>query len=564
MRSKKRWVWLAIGLSVVGAALVLIAVLVIRELDVERQERRIAHLATEFTGRQVEILGGLEIGFSWRPTVIAKDVHIANAAWGSDPTMLSADRVEVSLSLERLLSSRSIDFVRIALSGVYLLLETDARGRRNWDLDTAGSEGGVAESAHDVFPESVVIKDLDLHIRGPDSAGAAPIAVSRVSLEAKTRAQPLKLELRARPAGTEFSAVGTIGSFEDWLQGSRLPISLDLHWGISQFSTDATLEFGERPRLEGRILSGNVDLGEWVSARSEPATTGGRLFSSAPLGLAHLVSSNAEISLVVEKVVDERAHLEIRHAEVALKGGVLRVDSAKVFLSGAKADASLQIDGRGTAPRVRFFVLARQLDLGELLGRLGVTDEIEAVVDLRVKVRGTGDSVAALLGTLDGDLAYSVTRGQIPTAYFGRLVSDLPSLVIPWAQPRPRVDLECAGARFSILRGVARTQDMMFDTSRLTIRAEGEVDLGTETLSFTLAPRPRDHKLLSVATDISLSGPLRNPSAFPRPVDVLGSAARLALGPVRMLNPFPGADATRRAECTEHTQGLVESGSSGE
>ncbi|MEE2679212.1 MAG: AsmA family protein [Myxococcota bacterium] len=562
MRSRKRWLWLAVPLGVVCAVLAGVAAIVVRELDVERQERRISQVISDFTGREVDIRGGLEIGLSWRPTLVARDVSISNAAWGSQPTMLSADRVEVTLSLERLLSG-SIDLVRVALSGVRLLLETDARGARNWDLEAADSDEAAVPLGHDFFAENVVIEDLELRIRGPGSTGDAPIEIPRISVATETFEQPIEFKLRARPAGTEFSATGTIGSLQEWMDGSRVPFALDLRWGGSRFSIEAALDLGERPRLKGRILSGRVDLQSWFGERPQSSGTGGRLFPSAPLGLKGLVSSNADIQLVVDRVVDERARLEIRHAELALRGEVLRVDSAQILLSGARVDASMEIDGRRTEPRVQFSLLTHKLDFGTLLRRLGVNDEIAAIVDLRANLRGTGDSVAALLGSLDGDLATSVTRGQIPTAYVSRLVSNLPSLLMPWAQPAARVDIECAGARFSILRGVARTQDLMLDTSRLTIRAAGEFDLGAETLSFTLAPRPRDHNLLTLATDINLSGSLRDPSAFPHPIDLLGSAARLALGPVRVLSPFRGTDATRRAECAEHTRNLVGGNSGG-
>jgi hypothetical protein len=107
------------------------------------------------------------------------------------------------------------------------------------------------------------------------------------------------------------------------------------------------------------------------------------------------------------------------------------------------------------------------------------------------------------------------------------------------------VEIVCAIAEFTIERGVARSQALMFDTERLTLRGAGEVDLANETLRLRLAPRPRNHRLLSLATDLTLTGPLSRPQAFPSPIGLVGSAARLALKPVRLLTPLVGAGATR-------------------
>ena len=296
MRSRKRWLWLAVPLGVVCAVLAGVAAIVVRELDVERQERRISQVISDFTGREVDIRGGLEIGLSWRPTLVARDVSISNAAWGSQPTMLSADRVEVTLSLERLLSG-SIDLVRVALSGVRLLLETDARGARNWDLEAADSDEAAVPLGHDFFAENVVIEDLELRIRGPGSTGDAPIEIPRISVATETFEQPIEFKLRARPAGTEFSATGTIGSLQEWMDGSRVPFALDLRWGGSRFSIEAALAF-----RAGVAPGGDAAIVQYLHAL---AVRGGSLLAKA-LGTEMLPASQTG-AMVNVRVPCERA-----------------------------------------------------------------------------------------------------------------------------------------------------------------------------------------------------------------------------------------------------------------
>ena len=542
MRSAKFWIPVTIAVAFAAVAL-----FVVRELDMERQEKRIADLATALTGRQVEVRGGLGLGFSMRPTLVAKDVRVANASWGSQPTMLTAERVDVSLALFPLFFG-VVELLSVKLSGVHLLLETDAAGRRNWDLGFDERAGDAAESEFGWSLEKVLVEDLVLEIGGPGSGVSDPIVVSRIALAADDSTKLLRMELSARPDGVEFEAIGSVGSLEDWFSGGQVPFALDFRWGDSEFKTDATLDLGKRPRLRGRVVSGTVEIEDWLAAGSEkPDERAQRsgLFPTSPLGLGAVGSSNFDISLAVGSIVDERARLELTHAEASLKGGVLRFESVQGVLSDAAIGGSLEIDARAKVPRIRLDFTARDLDFGDLLGRLQLTDEVDAVIDARVELRGSGDSVAAILGNLDGNVAVAVSHGEIPTGYVDRLVSDLSALIMPWARPPKRVEIVCAIAEFTIERGVARSQALMFDTERLTLRGAGEVDLANETLRLRLAPRPRNHRLLSLATDLTLTGPLSRPQAFPSPIGLVGSAARLALKPVRLLTPLVGAGATR-------------------
>ncbi len=551
MRSPKFWILVTVVLAM-GA----LAVFIVRELDVERQERRITDLATAFTGRQVEIRGGIRIGFSLRPTLVAEDVRIANAAWGSRPTMLTAERIDVSLALLPLFSG-SVEISEVKFSGVDLFLETDSGGRRNWDLGTDKDDGGTGGSEVDVSVQTVAIENLSLEIRGPGSGGGSPIEVARLTVRTDDATQLLNLDLSANLAGAEFVAVGTVGSLEDWLSARKVPLSLGLRWGISELKAETTLELGGRPRLHGRVLSGTIDIEEWLSDGSEDSedpSDQGRLFSSTPLGLAAVGSSNADVSLAVSNVVGTRARLDLQHADISSNRGILQLNSVKGVVSGAEIEGSLEIDGRAATPRVRLTLLAHNLDLGALLRRLALTDAVDAVIDVRVNVHGSGDSVAALFGSLDGDVALAASRGEIPTSFVSRLVSNLPRLIMPWAHPPNRVEIECAVAEFTVAQGVARTQTLMFNTSQLTLSGQGQIDLGRETLDVLLAPRPRDSKLLTLATDITLSGPISNPRASPTPIGLVTSAARLALGPVRLFSPLPGTDSTRRRECVDRVR----------
>lgn len=89
------------------------------------------------TGRDLTIDGNLRVHpFSLNPRVSAERVTLGNAEWGERRPMLTADRVEFSVSLPDLMEGRVV-FPGVNLQAPAVLLQRDREGRRNWILNPA-------------------------------------------------------------------------------------------------------------------------------------------------------------------------------------------------------------------------------------------------------------------------------------------------------------------------------------------------------------------------------------------------------------------------------------------
>jgi len=89
------------------------------------------------TGRDLTIDGNLRVHpFSLNPRVSAERVTLGNAEWGERRPMLTADRVEFSISLPDLMEGRVV-FPAVSLQAPAGLLQRDREGRRNWILNPA-------------------------------------------------------------------------------------------------------------------------------------------------------------------------------------------------------------------------------------------------------------------------------------------------------------------------------------------------------------------------------------------------------------------------------------------
>jgi hypothetical protein len=184
-------------------------------------------------GRPVRIEGNFHVALSTRPLLTADYVTVGNAPWGSEPTIASAQRVNVRLSLRSLLFGPLV-LHEASLVRPRLLLEKSADGQENWEI------GGAAASALPL-PGRLKIEDGVVRYRDPgagtdisvniassasSASGATPVhfsgsgrlrksafaidgdAESLLALE--DRHQPYRLDVKARAGDTNAHFDGTV------------------------------------------------------------------------------------------------------------------------------------------------------------------------------------------------------------------------------------------------------------------------------------------------------------------------------------------------------------------
>ena len=111
--------WTAIVVVALGAVLVIF----LSVFDWNLLRGYIGAKVTEKTGREFSIDGNLDVDFlPFPPRVYAERLRLANASWGSSPTMLDIQKLEFSISLLNLLKGDVI-FPEASLSQPQILLE---------------------------------------------------------------------------------------------------------------------------------------------------------------------------------------------------------------------------------------------------------------------------------------------------------------------------------------------------------------------------------------------------------------------------------------------------------
>lgn len=154
----------------------------------------------------------------------------------------------------------------------------------------------------------------------------------------------------------------------------------------------------------------------------------------------------------------------------------------------------------------------------------------------KAELQGQGRSTAALLKSLDGQLALMIRQGEVSHLLIeaaGLDIAQAVGVLIKGDQPLP---MQCAVMGWRARQGVMTPEAALIDTPVTTVNVLGDVNLGQEQLNLKLEASPKNFSPFTVRSPILVTGPFVDPqvSLSPGPI-----AARVAGGVLlALINPF--------------------------
>lgn len=566
----RRLRWLSVAAAAL-AVLVVGAVVFVATLDLNAYKGDVQAAMEGATGRKVEIAGPLALEWTPGPSLAASGVTVANADWGSEPAMATVGELTVNVALLPLIGGR-VEIRRLALSDVRVLLERDAEGAGNWALggSSAGGSGGAPDIAQAELSEVVVVWKpgpkapektyrLDRLSLEPGKGGGLAVA-GKAELDGEklelTGTLPSPADLTRAGAGLPLDVKGTLGgrafavaaamSVEPGPGGAPGRVvaeQLKLSFGELSATGRLSADFGgKRPRIDGELQAGVVDLG--VLGAGKDAGGGGSAADplDTPLPFDLLTAADGKLDLKVDRLIAGGLAVDGLAATATLAGGVLTADPVAGTVAQGPLSGRLELDARKAPARLVIAGTASGMDMGTVYRALMDEALVEGRGDALLDLRGSGNTPKALLGTSQGVARLIVHEGVILNRYWELIAEDVATRFLPFVKEEDRGRLNCLVGRFDIQKGIADATVLMVDSERVTVAGEGTVDLAAQTVDMRLVPRPKDPSLFSLATPILLTGPLADPRPAPDPVAVakgLGSMfVGTALGPVGLLLPF--------------------------
>ncbi|KAF1717245.1 AsmA family protein [Pseudoxanthomonas wuyuanensis] len=291
--------------------------------------------------------------------------------------------------------------------------------------------------------------------------------------------------------------------------GDRLLLKADL--ASKRLDFDDLAGFVGAPPQSGGGETSNDEL----RAQAARAAADTRVLPDTPYDLTKLRSMDADVRLRAQRILAPSLPLDDMDAHLRLEAGLLRLEPLNFGVAGGDIRSNIRMDARKQTIQTHAQVALRGLDLGKLFPDAELTRDAVGRIGGDIAIRGTGNSVAAILGSADGDIALGMGRGQI-----SNLLMELAGLDIAEALKflltKDRViPVRCAFGDFAVDDGLMRARALAFDSTDTIIVGEGSINLKDESLDLLLRPRPKDRSILSLRSPLVVSGTFKNPSFRP-------------------------------------------------
>ena len=400
-----------------------------------------------------------------------------------------------------------------------------------------------------------VITELDAALGRRDAAaltlkGSIRDPMSMRGVDLVLMAEGSSLAGFNKPLGLSLPALGPLKAqarFGDLAEGWRLG-DLKAVIGKSDLAGDVVIRLdGKRPDLVARLTSNAINLdelsGDTDTGRTpEKETPDARLFPDQPLPFSHLQAVDLDLDWKIDRLTDDLLLAQQVQISALLKNGHLSAQPTVGNLAGGKLKADLQVDVTGRQPQVQLSLDADKVSLGEILRSLKIADSVRGgSSDVRLRLKGSGGTLHTIMARASGESLLVSGKGRIDGAYADALAVDLLRQLSPWSQEKD-TEMQCLVSRFIITDGLAKSDSLLFDTSRMTVAGQGSINLGSETLDLTMAPKPKEASLLSLAVPVDVQGTITQPVFSPNKgaivKGVAGAVGGLVLGPIGALVPM--------------------------
>ena len=296
---------------------------------------------------------------------------------------------------------------------------------------------------------------------------------------------------------------------------------------------DVTITRGaKRFKVNAKTTSPLLDVTAFVHPAAaggapKPAVAGARIIPDVPLPLEVLRVIDADLDLRFDTVkFSEGAPLGPLLVRALIADGVLKAEP--VHLTG-KPGQTLTLAGTVDATRSAWAldVEGKGIDFHEIVTRFGRPDILTGgITDLALHLQGTGKSVAAILGSLNGDAQLKVGPHRIHNFAIPLdkgIVMHMFGLANPFLKADPNTEVKCFTARVPIKNGIITSeQRVATETAKYNAVMTGTVNLRTEGLDLIVTPIVRGE----VTTVVRLSGTLAAPVVD---VNAVGAIAKRAV-----------------------------------
>jgi len=496
------------------------------------------------------------------------------------PWVLDVQRVVFSKGTVRYIdamthvdASASVDTINDGRYGVAWQLH----GKWNrQDVNGSGKAGAVLSLQQQTAPfplaASLDVGGTSISFEGTLTKPAALAALDmRLKLSGRSMARLYGLTgvvlPETPPFATEGHLTGSLGA-----NASR--------WTYDQFTgkvghsdIGGRLEFktgAPRPLLSGSVRSKLLqvsDLGPLIGADSraskeargaETVQPGNKVLPVETFRTERWTAIDADVNFKAAQITrDKDLPIHNLDTQIHMKDGVLSLTPLDFDIAGGRFTSTVMLDGSGKtnpqAIRAELKAGARHLQLKQLFPAIDGMQATVGEINADVALSASGNSVASLLGSSNGELKGVVNQGSVSKLMLEAMGLNIGSVVLTKMAGDKQVRLNCMVTDFAVTNGLMKSRLFVADTADARIDIGGSVNLANEKLDLTLRPDAKSMRVISLRAPIYVRGSFKQPDiSIDKGTLALRAGGALALAvvaPVAAIVPLVSTGPGETAEC---------------
>ncbi|TCL10214.1 AsmA protein [Shimia isoporae] len=345
-------------------------------------------------------------------------------------------------------------------------------------------------------------------------AGIAPEAAGKIAVDLPNA--DAFLNALGMPGGIPgpLSIAGDVTLTRD-LQLSLRQGAISAFGNVISAQADVNLN-GAKPVVNAQIATQTLDLKPLISGSasgpggaSSPAPAGkapSTGWSKTPIDASALGLIDGTISFASEKI-------DMGDIAVGRTRATIAIDNARAVATLRELQAydglvtGIFVANNRNGLSVRADLDVNQISLQPFLTATADIKNFTGKANLKTSVLGSGNSVFAIMNSLDGEGSVSVGRGTIEGI-------DLDELLRGDVTGGTTV-FDKLTATWTTLNGVLRNDDLRMELPRLAATGAGTIGLGLRTIDYVVSPQIRGDDAPLLVVPVKIEGSWDNPSIAP-------------------------------------------------
>jgi len=276
---------------------------------------------------------------------------------------------------------------------------------------------------------------------------------------------------------------------------------------------------GTRPKLSGEVNSKLVqfaDLAPLIGAHAKGAGAiaqpAGKVLPATPFRTGRWRAMDADVRFTGARIMHGgKLPIESLVTHLVMNDGVLTLDPLRFGLASGALNGALTLDGTQSPMRGTLRLTARHLKLRQLFPEFAPMHTSLGEINGDAALDARGNSVAALLGSANGELKLLMNDGAISRNLLETAGLNVGNIIIGKLFGDKTVPIHCAAADMLAKNGVFDMRLFVFDTADAVINVDGTVNLATERFDLDVQPHTRNVRIFSLRSPLYVKGTLANP-----------------------------------------------------